>query len=122
MVVRGAKRHMGGMSVLAGVHLHRWHMRRLPRCQVLSAVLEVERELVLVRNLRHDVGRVGRGHSCARQWEALKVLLVSEVHGRVRRLGLVLELAPSRKRVKRRFEAVIVIPMPALRRLDSLDV
>lgn len=67
-------------SMLRSVHLHRRHMRRLARHNVLCAVLEMERKLMLMRrHLRHDMSRVWSRH--ARKRLSLKIFLVGEAHG-----------------------------------------
>lgn len=43
------------MAVLRGVHLHGGHMRGSPRSHVMRTVLEMERQLVLMRYLRDNM-------------------------------------------------------------------
>lgn len=81
--------------MLAWLHRHRRHVRRLPRGKILCAMLHVDGQLVLMVKLRKGMRRVGRGIDGARDRVSLYVLGVSHVHRRVGLLVLRIGLAPS---------------------------
>src|ERR1044071_7078328 len=84
-------------------------------------LLKMERKLVLVR-LRDGMSGVGGCNCRVDSRHPFEVLVVSEVHGRIGRLRLLLELSPGRGSVKRRSKSVIVLGAPTRRGLPGLDV
>src|SRR3569833_2219977 len=108
------------VRVLGRVLGHVGHVRRLPR-EAVGSLLQVEGQLVLVGQLGDGVGRVGRRDRGSGEGHPLEVVLVRQVHVRVGLL-VVLLLSPRGRRVVRRPQPVVLIPVPALGRQDALDV
>jgi hypothetical protein len=60
MILRAGEGRIRSMTVVASLGVH-WRLaRRLSGPHVVDALLQVEWQLVLMRNLRNDVSRVAR--------------------------------------------------------------
>lgn len=108
-------------TVMVALRIHRGLAGRLSGSHAVDALLEMERQLVLMGNLRDDVSWVARRHGLSREGGHLKELCVGKVHGRLRLL-VVSRLSPRRLCIVGRLQAACRIPLLLRYGLDCLDV
>lgn len=87
----------------------------------MRALLEMERQLVLVGHLRNDVLRVGSGQRRPVERLTFKILLIVEMHRRIR-LFVVLKLSPRRQGIIGGTKTGVIVPVATWRGSKGLDM